>query len=107
MPQGELHFADRFTEVTRTGRLLTRVAVILILIAITAGLWSGYRAWFQVRELDVNVMSQNVRPGIPVVVRVVTSGRAPVDVQLELVQGTDSAMLANLRVSANPKGTWD
>jgi len=83
---------------SRLFRVFKRVVIIVALLYVAVGAWSLYRAWFQVRSLDVRVVSENIRPGIPAVVEVVTSGVAPADVRLELVQGAHAEMLATLRV---------
>lgn len=83
---------------TRLFRVFQRVVIIVVLLYVAVGVWSLYRAWFQVRTLDLRVISETIRPGIPAVVEVVTSGVAAADVRLELVQGTHSEMLATLRV---------
>lgn len=92
---------------SRLVRVAKRVMLIVTLLCLTVGAYSVSRAWAQVRRLDVQVMSPNVRPGLPVVVQVVTSGRTPVDVRLELVQGTHAEMLATLRVAASRDGFLD
>jgi hypothetical protein len=83
---------------SRLFRVFQRVVIIVALLYVAVGAWSLYRAWFQVRSLGVRVVSENIRPGISAVVEVVTSGVAPADVRLELVQGTHAEMLATLRV---------
>lgn len=107
MATAKLSFARRFNEGPRLLRVAYRVILIGALINITAGIWSAYRAWVQVRRLDLAVLSTNLRPGVASVVRVVTSGRTPIDVRLELVQGTHSELLADLRVAPSRDGFWD
>ena len=88
-------------------RAAKRVILIVTLLFATIAAWSAYRAWFQVRALELRVMSADLRAGLPVVVQVVTSGRTPVDVRLELVQGTHVEMLATLRVAGSHDGFFD
>ncbi|MFI5232659.1 MAG: hypothetical protein ACHQSE_09120 [Gemmatimonadales bacterium] len=79
-------------------RVFRRVATIIALLYAAVGAWSMYRAWIQVRTLELRVVSDNVRPGIPALVEVVTSGVTVVDVKLELVQPAHSETLATLRI---------
>jgi hypothetical protein len=83
---------------SRLFRVFRRVAVIVVLLYAAVGAWSVYRAWVQVRTLALRVVSDDVRPGIPALVDVVTSGVTIVDVKLELVQGSHSETLATLRI---------
>lgn len=100
-------FSQRVSKGSRLLRIAQRVILIVALLFATLGAWSAYRAWFQVRALDLRVMSPDVRPGLPVVVQVVTSGRTTVDVRLELVQGPRVEMLATLRVAASRDASLD
>ena len=83
---------------SRLLRVVQRVVVIIVLLYAAVGAWSGYRAWVQVRSLELRVVSDDVRPGIPALVEVVTSGVTVVDVKLELVQGAHRETLATLRI---------
>ena len=83
---------------SRLFRVLQRVVLIVVLLYAAVGAWSAYRVWAQVRSLELRVVSDNVRPGIPALVEVVTSGVTVVDVKLELVQGARSETLATLRI---------
>jgi len=83
---------------SRVFRVVQRVVLILVLLYAAVGAWSVYRAWVQVRSLELRVVSDNVRPGIPALVEVVTSGVTIVDVKLELVQGDRHETLSTLRI---------
>ncbi len=107
MTTANLTFAKRALEGSRLYRIVLRVVVLITLVNLAFGAWSAYRAWVQVRRLDLQVLSANLRPGIPAVVQVVTSGRTPVDVRLELVQGSHEEMLATLRVMPSHDGFYD
>lgn len=89
---------------SRLARVVKRVVLIIALLYGAVGIWSAYRAWAQVQLLDVKVVSTSLRPGMPSVVRVVTSGLTYVTVRLDLVQGSHSETLADLRVAPSPKG---
>jgi hypothetical protein len=107
MTAAKLSFSQRASAGSRLFRIAQRVILIVTLLVVTIGAWSAYRAWFQVRALDMRVLSPDLRPGLPVVVQVVTSGRTLVDVRLELVQGAHVEMLATLRVAATHDGFFD
>lgn len=79
-------------------RVFERVVLILVLLYAALGAYSVYRAWVQVRSLDLRVVSDDVRPGIPALVDVTTSGVTIVDVKLELVQGSTHETLSTLRL---------
>jgi hypothetical protein len=99
-------FADR-AKGSRLFRVARRVLIIVALIYAALGIWSAYSAWVQVRTLDVIVASENVRAGMPAIVRVVSSGRTFVTVRLELSQGAHSETLAELRVAPNHWSVFD
>lgn len=107
MTTAKLTFSQRASAGSRLFRIAKRVILIVTLLFVTTGAWSAYRAWFQVRALELRVMSPDLRAGLPVVVQVVTSGRTPVDVRLELVQETHVEMLATLRVAESHDGFFD
>lgn len=83
---------------SRIMRVFQRVVLILVLLYAALGAYSVYRAWVQVRSLELRVVSDNVRPGIPALVEVTTSGVTMVDVKLELVQGNTHETLSTLRL---------
>jgi hypothetical protein len=107
MTLASLSFARRFNEGPRIVRVVYRVLLICALFYVAIGAWSAYRAWVQVRQLDLKLITTDIRPGVMAVVSVVTSGRTPIDVRLELVQGPHSEMLSDLRVSASHDGFLD
>src|ERR1019366_2849494 len=99
MTTAKLSFSERASKGSRVLRVVQRVIIIVALLHVAIGVWSAYRAWVQVRSLDLKVMSPALSAGMPTYVHVVTSGRTPVDVRLELIQGSHSVMLAALRVA--------
>jgi len=87
--------------------VVQRVITIVALLYVAIGAWWGYRAWVQVQQLELRVVSASLQSGMPAVVRVVTSGLTYVNVRLELIQGSRSAMLATLRVAPSRNGFYD
>ena len=67
---------------------------------------SAHRAYFQVRNLDLNA-PHLLTVGSVVQTSVVSSGRTAVDVVVELTQGTHSERLLNLHVHGNELGFFD
>src|SRR5665213_653304 len=98
-------FADR-TKAPRLVRVVQRVVIIGALLQLAIAIWSGYRAIVQIFKLELSVVSTDLRSGMPAVVHVVTSGRASATVRLELVQGSHSELLANMRVSGSHDGFY-
>ena len=107
MTSAKLTFAQRSAVGSRLLRVAQRVVIIVTLLFVAIGIGSSYNAWVEVRALDVTVASPNLRPGLPAIVHVVSSGRAFVTVKLELVQGTHSETLAELRVAPNRWSVYD
>jgi hypothetical protein len=107
MTPARLTFFQRAAAGSRLFRVARRIVIIVTLLYAAVGAWSAYRAWVQVRALDLEVMSPTLRPGLPAVVHVVTSGRTPVDARLELIQGTHVEMLATMRIAGSRDGFFD
>ena len=92
---------DPVVRVVRRG-LLALLVPIVVLAAL-----SGWRAWVQVRSLDVQLDSAALRPGSTIRAALVSTGRTTVDVRVELVQGARVQPLAELRVPGNRDGALD
>jgi hypothetical protein len=107
MTTAKLSLSERASNGSRLVRVVQRVVLIVTLLFVAIGIGSSYNAWVEVRALDVTVASPNLRPGLPAIVHVVSSGRAFVTVKLELVQGTHSETLAELRVAPNRWSVYD
>ena len=83
-----------------------RLLVFVIVGLITVEIVSGYRAYHQVRSLELSAPA-TLAEGSIVNTSVVTSGRTWVDVELDLIQGTHSERLLALRVQKNELGFFD
>ena len=86
--------------------ILQRVFSIVIVALLAIGAVSSYRAYVQVRTLELNVGSE-VREGTEITASVVTSGRTTVDVVVELVQGSHSETLCAMQVRGNELAFFD
>ena len=82
----------------------TFAAIIVALLAI--GMVSAHRAYFQVRDLELNAPNE-LTVGSVVETSVVSSGRTTVDVVVELIQGTHTETLLKLRLKGNELGFFD
>src|SRR4051812_33243752 len=70
----------------RSFTIVRRVAITLACIHLVMAVWSGYRAIWQVLRLSV-ASPAVLRAGSTISFDVLSSGRVPVHVVLELVQG--------------------
>ena len=85
---------------------LKRFFVLVIVALLAIGAVSAHRAYVQVRSLELRA-PQSLSAGSVVESFVVSSGRGPVDVEVDLIQGTHSERLFNLRVRGNELGFFD
>jgi hypothetical protein len=68
---------------------------------------ASYRAYYPVSSVTILLPEATIRPGVGVRVDTVSSGRGPVAVQVELIQGTRNATVAIDRVSSRSWAFWD
>jgi|ERR1041385_3028066 hypothetical protein len=85
---------------------LKRFFTFVIVALLAIGAVSSHRAYFQVRSLELN-SPHALAPGTIVETEVVSSGRTPVDVDVDLIQGTHSERLFSLHVRGNELGFFD
>jgi hypothetical protein len=88
-------------------RLVRRAILASLVFFLAVGAWSSYRAYYQVKSVHLELADRDLRRGGTARVDVVTYGRVPVDVRVELIQGTRSETLAVQRVSAHHDGFFD
>jgi hypothetical protein len=91
---------------TRSIAILKRIFVAIIVGLLVIGVVSSYRAYVQVRRLEIDT-ERDLTVGSNVGVSVVSSARGPVDVQLELIQASRSKLLFAMRVRGNEFGFFD
>lgn len=82
---------------------LKKATLTFVACCAATALLSGYRAWVQVRGLELRVEDATLRGGSVVRTSVVISGRATVEVRLELIQG---ARVETLAVQNVPGNEW-
>lgn len=83
--------------------VVKRTFKLILSAYLVIGLIAGYRAWFQVKSLELRSTDSVLRQGSAIQSTVVSYARTPVDVRLELVQGTHAETFAVQRV---PNNTW-
>jgi hypothetical protein len=66
--------------------VLKRIGYAMLAVLVPLAAASGYRAWFQVWSLDLDIDAPRVRPGSVISVSALTSGRVTVDLRLEILQ---------------------
>lgn len=104
--------------------LLKRLCLVLLSAYFVIGLISAYRAWYQVKSLDLKLTGftgpiirhldhrrdntiVGVASGSVFEADLVSYARTHIDVRLELVQGTNSETLAFGTLPGNQWGFWD
>jgi hypothetical protein len=74
---------------------------------LVAGLLASHRAYFPVRSVAVRASENILRPGTRIQVDTVTSGRGPVAIRVELLQGGRAEELTADSVPSKPWAYWD
>lgn len=87
--------------------VLKKAALALLALCFVTAVASGYRAYYQVRSLELQLAEPTLRGGSFVRVEVAGSGRTTVDVRVELTQGAHSETLATLRLPGNEWAAFD
>lgn len=87
--------------------LARRAALAVLAVPVALGVLSGWRAWVQVRSLELRAPAPVLRAGSELRARVVTSGRTFVDLRLEMVQGARAETLAVRQVPKNRDAATD
>ena len=91
---------------TRPIAWLKRGLVFVIVALVSIEVVSGYRAYYQVKDLELSA-PRTLSAGSTVNTSVVTSGRTWVDVEVDLIQGAHTERLIALRVRKNNLGFFD
>jgi hypothetical protein len=87
--------------------LLRRAVLVLVALCLATGLVSAYRAYYQVRSLELRLDEPVLRDGSVIEVAVSGSGRTEIDVRLELIQATHSETLAVQHLYGNEWASFD
>ena len=92
---------------TRALTWLRKGTVVFVGAFLIIGAISTYRAWVQVRYLDLRSSDRTLRVGSVVETDVVNSARTTIAVRLELLQGTHAETLDLISVRGNELGFFD
>jgi hypothetical protein len=83
-------------------------SLILVLVTyVLPGVFSAYRAWVQVRSLELHVSRSEIHGGDTIRVHAVSWARTRVRFDLELVQGARSSLLAERVIPDNHNASID
>jgi hypothetical protein len=93
-------------KVVPTLLLLKRACFVFLGAYLLIGIISAYRAYYQIHSLAI-ASDATLQRGSAIQTTVVSYARTPVDVRLELIQGTHSEILAMQGVPGNDWGFWD
>ena len=92
----------------RSGRWVRWLVIAVVLATyVLPGLFSSYRAWVQIRSLDLIVPREELRYGDTVRVNTVSWARTWVDVDLVLIQGARADTLATHEIPKNHNASID
>ncbi len=88
-------------------RLLRVLTLSLLAAFLAVGIVASYRAYYPVSSVRILLPEAIIRVGSRFRVDTVSSGRGPVSIEVELVQGTRKATIVIDRVSSRPWAFWD
>ena len=80
---------------------------LVFVVYVMPGLFSSYRAWVQVRSLELIVPSKEIRSGDTIRVNTVSWARTYVYVDLLLIQGSRADTLATHEIAKNRNASID
>jgi hypothetical protein len=106
VPAPSRGFAHRWHEPAITG-WVRWLCLFLFAIYVVPGLFSAYRAWVQIRSLDLIVPGKELHSGDVIRVRTVSWARTYVYVDLLLVQGSHVDTLASHEIPRNVNASQD
>lgn len=92
---------------TRALTWLRTGTVVFVAAFLVIGAISTYRAWVQVRYLELRSSNRTLRVGSVIETNVVNSARTTIAVRLELVQGAHAETLDLISVKGNELGFFD
>jgi hypothetical protein len=85
---------------------LKRGFVVIFVLLGLIGAVASYRAYVQVRELEIRA-NQELKMGSDVSISLVTSGRTTVDVRVDLIQQEHSTTLFNMQLRGSELAFFD
>lgn len=94
-------FESSLSEESRTLVILKKAIWAFVAVISVFAVMSGYRAYYQVRSLDLRPAERVLRSGTSIEVIAESYARTPVDVSLELIQGAKTKTLGEVRIPRN------
>jgi len=88
-------------------RVLRWIILPFVVMHVVLATFSGYRAIWQIRSLELRIDGAALRPGSTVGFELVSWGRAEADGQLELIQGAVAETLATTFLPRNRLAVYD
>jgi hypothetical protein len=98
---------DQFHREPPSMRVLKWIVGPVVAVHIVLATISGYRAIVQVYRVDLAASDSILRPGTTVSFAAASSGRVPVDVEVELIQGSRRDTLAVKWIPDHPVASYD
>lgn len=92
---------------SRSRALLKATLVVLLVVYLSIGMMAAYRAWFQVKSLDLKTNDSVLRHGSVVETILVSYARTTIDVRVELIQGSHAETIATKRLRGNEWAFFD
>jgi hypothetical protein len=105
MSLSEEMFSELVITESRWLQLLKRCLLVLVIAHLIIGAISTYRAYFQIHRL--NLRSETLREGLMIQGSIVTYGRTPVDVRIEIVQAERTVTVYEHHLAGNEFGFYD
>ena len=94
-------FESSAVKPVRSMVVVKRVFQVIVGTYLVIGLMASYRMWFQVRSLEVHASDSILRPGSTIETDLGSYARTPIEVRLELVQGSHAETFALLHLPDN------
>ncbi len=92
---------------SRARTLLKGTLAVLLVAYLSIGLMAPYRAWFQVKSLDLKTDSSILKPGSTIQTTLVSYARTTIDVRVELIQGAQAETVATIHLRGNEWAFFD
>jgi hypothetical protein len=98
---------DSVSRKTRARTLLKGTLAVLLVAYLSIGLMAAYRAWFQVKSLDLKTDSSILKPGSAIQTTLVSYARTTIDVRVELIQEAHAETIATIHLRGNEWAFFD
>jgi hypothetical protein len=100
-------FDDRLGMESPVLKLIRRSIIVIAIAHFSLATLSGYRALVQVKDLQIRTTDEILGPGSSIEVDAVSSGRNPVTISLDAIQGPRIRRLARVKVPENRNRFYD